>query len=202
VTDICACGHERDLHEHYRRGTDCALCDCTAFDPDGLNPARAILASTLVGLLCVLAVVILVGLLPTPAFGAGPIAAHGGRTPCRTIACYRKAVAWQRHRYAREHLIVVRQTRRDAYYAIRIASAAFGVDARAMRSVAWCESRMGAQTTAEAGSGASGLFQFLGSTWRHTPFATFDVFDPLPNALAAAQIVAHDGGWGQWTCQP
>jgi SLT domain-containing protein len=71
-----------------------------------------------------------------------------------------------------------------------------------MRSVAWCESRMGAQTTAEAGSGASGLFQFLDSTWQHTPFATFDVFDPLPNALAAAQIVAHDGSWAQWTCQP
>lgn len=22
----CACGHTREAHEHYRRGTDCALC--------------------------------------------------------------------------------------------------------------------------------------------------------------------------------
>ncbi|MBO0808153.1 MAG: hypothetical protein J2P32_07610 [Actinobacteria bacterium] len=22
------CGHDRDAHRHYRRGSDCALCDC------------------------------------------------------------------------------------------------------------------------------------------------------------------------------
>ncbi len=27
----CACGHGRDAHEHYRRGSDCALCDCPAY---------------------------------------------------------------------------------------------------------------------------------------------------------------------------
>jgi hypothetical protein len=27
----CSCGHERRAHEHYRRGTDCALCDCDRF---------------------------------------------------------------------------------------------------------------------------------------------------------------------------
>lgn len=24
----CRCGHVSDVHAHYRRGTDCALCDC------------------------------------------------------------------------------------------------------------------------------------------------------------------------------
>ncbi len=24
----CRCGHDGDAHDHYRRGTDCALCDC------------------------------------------------------------------------------------------------------------------------------------------------------------------------------
>ena len=24
----CACGHHRDAHQHYRPGSDCALCDC------------------------------------------------------------------------------------------------------------------------------------------------------------------------------
>jgi|1186.fasta_scaffold238226_1 hypothetical protein len=27
----CACGHGKQAHEHYRRGTDCALCLCGKF---------------------------------------------------------------------------------------------------------------------------------------------------------------------------
>jgi hypothetical protein len=27
----CTCGHGADAHEHYRRGTDCALCSCPKF---------------------------------------------------------------------------------------------------------------------------------------------------------------------------
>ncbi|WIA98943.1 hypothetical protein [Curtobacterium sp. MCBA15_012] len=27
----CVCGHAEDAHEHYRPGTDCALCDCPKF---------------------------------------------------------------------------------------------------------------------------------------------------------------------------
>ena len=27
----CRCGHERVSHEHYRSGTDCALCVCRRF---------------------------------------------------------------------------------------------------------------------------------------------------------------------------
>ena len=27
----CRCGHDRDSHRHYRRGDDCALCDCPHF---------------------------------------------------------------------------------------------------------------------------------------------------------------------------
>lgn len=25
-SEYCRCGHARSAHEHYRRGTDCALC--------------------------------------------------------------------------------------------------------------------------------------------------------------------------------
>jgi hypothetical protein len=25
---LCDCGHDRGAHRHYRRGSDCALCDC------------------------------------------------------------------------------------------------------------------------------------------------------------------------------
>jgi len=27
----CTCGHGAAAHEHYRRGTDCALCTCSKF---------------------------------------------------------------------------------------------------------------------------------------------------------------------------
>lgn len=27
LSDQCQCGHDRDAHEHYRRGTECSLCD-------------------------------------------------------------------------------------------------------------------------------------------------------------------------------
>jgi MFS family permease len=34
----CGCGHERLAHEHYRKGSACALCLCAGFAPprDGL----------------------------------------------------------------------------------------------------------------------------------------------------------------------
>jgi hypothetical protein len=28
---VCLCGHDRKAHDHYRRGSDCALCDCAAW---------------------------------------------------------------------------------------------------------------------------------------------------------------------------
>jgi hypothetical protein len=27
----CRCGHDKDAHEHYRRGTDCGGCGCERF---------------------------------------------------------------------------------------------------------------------------------------------------------------------------
>jgi hypothetical protein len=27
----CSCGHGKQAHEHYRRGSDCALCPCRRF---------------------------------------------------------------------------------------------------------------------------------------------------------------------------
>lgn len=33
TTAVCRCGHEKDVHEHYRPGTDCGICgtSCRAF---------------------------------------------------------------------------------------------------------------------------------------------------------------------------
>jgi hypothetical protein len=49
-------------------------------------------------------------------------------------------------------------------------------------------------------SGASGLLQFLPSTWASTPYARFSVYDPYANALAAGWMHAHGRG-GEWVCQ-
>ena len=49
-------------------------------------------------------------------------------------------------------------------------------------------------------SGASGLFQFLPSTWRTTPYSAFSVWSAYANAMAAGWMQAHGRG-GEWVCQ-
>ncbi|WP_372735492.1 hypothetical protein [Nocardioides sp.] len=38
----CRCGHLSVAHEHYRRGSDCALCDCAKFRAGAALPAVAV----------------------------------------------------------------------------------------------------------------------------------------------------------------
>jgi soluble lytic murein transglycosylase-like protein len=66
-------------------------------------------------------------------------------------------------------------------------------------NVAWCESRYHPNSV-NSSSGASGLFQFLPSTWAFTPYASQSPFDPKYNALAAAWLYNRDGP-SQWVCQ-
>jgi hypothetical protein len=49
-------------------------------------------------------------------------------------------------------------------------------------------------------SGAAGLFQFLPSTWAHSPWAAQSPFDPIANSQAAAWLYARSGP-GPWVCQ-
>ncbi len=66
-------------------------------------------------------------------------------------------------------------------------------------NVAYCESRYH-PTSVNSSSGASGLFQFLPSTWAFTPYAAYSPFDPKYSALAAAWLYSRDGP-SQWQCQ-
>ncbi len=51
-------------------------------------------------------------------------------------------------------------------------------------------------------SAASGLFQFLPSTWAHTPFGGQSVFNPAANAQAAAWYYNATGrSGGPWSCK-
>lgn len=80
-------------------------------------------------------------------------------------------------------------------YALHLASAVFGVPYGELAAVSHCESTWN-PFAVEPGGTYKGLFQ-LG--WR--PFG-LDPFDPIANALSAAQTVAHDGSWRQWQCKP
>jgi hypothetical protein len=40
VTAACTCSHGRTAHEHYRRGTDCALCGCRKYHRPLLDRLR------------------------------------------------------------------------------------------------------------------------------------------------------------------
>jgi hypothetical protein len=76
-------------------------------------------------------------------------------------------------------------------YAIRLASAVYGVPEAKMRAVAYCEST---DNPYAVNGRYQGLFQ-LG--W--APFG-FSPFDPVASALSTAQTVVRDGGWRQWSC--
>jgi hypothetical protein len=66
-------------------------------------------------------------------------------------------------------------------------------------NVAYCESRYHPNSV-NSDSGASGLFQFLPSTWGGTPWASQSPFDPVANAQAAAWLYSHYGP-GRWSCK-
>jgi len=64
--------------------------------------------------------------------------------------------------------------------------------------VAKCESNYNPYAVNRS-SGASGLFQFLPSTWAASPYHASSPFDPTANAKAAAWLYQRSGA-GQWVC--
>jgi uncharacterized protein YabE (DUF348 family) len=86
---------------------------------------------------------------------------------------------------------------------IRGAAAAQGANAEQLLRVAYCESRFNPGAY-NASSGASGLFQFLPSTWAansvRAGYAGASVFDPVASANVAAWMFAR-GQAGQWVCR-
>jgi hypothetical protein len=73
-----------------------------------------------------------------------------------------------------------------------------GAQAWAMR-ISRCESGYN-RFAVNRSSGASGLFQFLPSTWAHSPFASRSPFDPAANAQAAAWLYKRSGP-AAWQCK-
>lgn len=81
---------------------------------------------------------------------------------------------------------------------ITAAAQRYGQSPAAMIAVARCESALNPRAVNRS-SGASGLFQFMPGTWRTTPYAAQDIFDPVANANAAAWMWSV-GRRGEWVC--
>ena len=74
----------------------------------------------------------------------------------------------------------------------------YGQSKEAMVRVARCESAL--NPCAVNGDGPYyGLYQFLKSTWRSTPFSDRDIFDPEAQALAAGWMWKQ-GRKNEWVC--
>jgi soluble lytic murein transglycosylase-like protein len=73
------------------------------------------------------------------------------------------------------------------------------VDRWMLRRKAWCESRNDPRAV-NAQTGASGLFQFLPSTWQRTPYRRRSIWSAEWNAMAAAWM-HHMGRGGEWACR-
>lgn len=82
--------------------------------------------------------------------------------------------------------------------AIDLAAATYGNGSTLWRK-AGCETGGTYNPRAYNSSTASGLFQFLPSTWASTPYAGFSIWSPYASALAAGWMHAHGRG-GEWSC--
>jgi hypothetical protein len=105
-----------------------------------------------------------------------------------------RAREWH-HAYERQRrLTFAKPSVREA---IDLSCATYGF-CSSLWSKARCES--GFSPFAHNPSGASGLFQFLPSTFRSTPYAGFSIWSPYANALAAGWMHERGRG-GEWVCQ-
>lgn len=82
---------------------------------------------------------------------------------------------------------------------IQKASEKYGADQNWMQRVMFCESR-GNSNAYNARSGASGLYQFLPSTWRTTPYGSQSIWDAEAQVNAAAWMYSK-GRAREWSCK-
>lgn len=84
-----------------------------------------------------------------------------------------------------------------------LVEAYFGANVDAALRVMACESG-GNPNAANPRSSASGLFQFLASTWERTTGEDYpgSVFNGEANIAAAAELSSSGSDWSQWSCRP
>jgi hypothetical protein len=89
-------------------------------------------------------------------------------------------------------------TREEITSIIYAAADRYGQDRADMLRVAECESAL--DPYAVHPSGSYGLFQFIRSTWKSTPYGDQSMFDPAANSNAAAWMWAQ-GRRSEWVCK-
>jgi uncharacterized protein YraI len=89
-------------------------------------------------------------------------------------------------------------SRREIVRIIYHAADRYGQSRDDMLRVAECESNL--DPYAVNPSGSYGLFQFIRTTWKSTPYGHKDIFDPEANANAAAWMWS-EGRKSEWVCQ-
>ena len=107
-----------------------------------------------------------------------------------------RRLGWRERQVRRLHRVL--RQKPSVVEAINLAAAVYDVSSATLWRKARCES--GLWPYAHNPSGASGLFQFLPSTFRSTPFGRFSIWSPYANALAAGWMHAHGRG-GEWSCR-
>jgi LysM repeat protein len=91
------------------------------------------------------------------------------------------------------------EERDDSIEGIIVAAAyRYGQDPQVLLRVAWCESRYDPNAY-NAQYGATGLFQFLYSTWLTTPYRDYDRRNAWASANAAAWMFSQ-GRAREWVC--
>ena len=93
----------------------------------------------------------------------------------------------------------VRDSESEVLRYIRRAARKYGQSRRAMIRVARCESNLDPCAYNRSGP-YFGLYQFLKSTWKSTPYGNKDIYDPEFQALATAWMWKK-GRKNEWACK-
>ena len=93
----------------------------------------------------------------------------------------------------------VRHSEQEILNFISAAAKKYGQSENAMVRVARCESTLNPCALNPSGP-YYGLFQFLKSTWKTTPYGDRDIYDPEAQALATAWMWK-EGRKDEWVCQ-
>jgi uncharacterized protein YraI len=113
---------------------------------------------------------------------------NGNRNNNQNNQNYDNTTARNQKSYTRDEIVSIIYAAADRY----------GQDRADMLRVAECESAL--DPYAVHPSGSYGLFQFIRSTWKSTPYGDQSMFDPAANSNAAAWMWAQ-GRRSEWVCK-